>query len=276
MLRFVGHGPADQLGPVCAPEDRQAAADALRHLLTREFRGWDLLLAERLAPAEGWAGRVGGRIVHREDSPTLVTGGRSFDEFLASRSRNFREQVKRRDRKLRREHEVEIRLSSPDRLDDDLDTLFRLHEARWSDDGSGALAGARERFHRDFARRALERDWLRLWVLEADGVPVAAWYGFRFAEVDWYYQSGRDPEWERQSVGFVLMAHTIQAAFDDGMLEYRLLRGGEGYKERFASDDPGIETVALTRGVLGGAALLGARSARSKVTRRLARRSVGQ
>src|SRR3954452_605262 len=92
-LRFIGHGPADQLGPVCAPEDRQAAADALRRFLTREFRGWGLLLAERLAPAEGWPGLLGGRVVHREDSPTLVVGGMSFDEFLATRSRNFREQV---------------------------------------------------------------------------------------------------------------------------------------------------------------------------------------
>src|SRR4051812_7306874 len=156
-LRFLGHRPADQLGPVCAPEDRQAAAGALRDFLRREFRGWDLLLAERLAPAEGWAGLLGGRVVHREESPTLVIGGRSFDEFLAGRSRNFREQVRRRDRKLRREHEVEIRLSTAERLDEDLDTLFRLHDARWSDDGSGALAGGRQRFHREFARRALER-----------------------------------------------------------------------------------------------------------------------
>jgi hypothetical protein len=47
------------------------------------------------------------------------------------------------------------------------------------------------------------------------------------------------------------------------MLEYRLLRGGEGYKDRFASADPGIETVALTRGVVGRAALLAAKGARS-------------
>jgi CelD/BcsL family acetyltransferase involved in cellulose biosynthesis len=64
-------------------------------------------------------------------------------------------------------------------------------------------------------------------------------------------------------VGFVLMAHTIQGAFDDSMLEYRLLRGGEGYKDRFASDDPGIETVALTRGVVGRAALTAVKSAGS-------------
>ena len=277
MLRFVGHGPADQLGPVCAPEDRREVASAWSRLL-RERGGWHVMLAERLAPGEGWTGTLGAAVVHREDSPTLQIGGRSFDEYLASRSKNFREQVRRRARKLAREHSVEFRLADASTLDADLEALVRLHDARWSESSeeTSAFDADRRRFHALFARAALERGWLRLWVLEADGAPVAAWYGFRFAQVEWYYQSGRDPQWERQSVGFVLMAHTIQAAFDDGMLEYRLLRGGEGYKERFASDDPGIETVALTRGALGRAALLAARSARSTPVRRLARRSVGQ
>jgi CelD/BcsL family acetyltransferase involved in cellulose biosynthesis len=100
-------------------------------------------------------------------------------------------------------------------------------------------------------------------VLEADGAPRAVWYGFRFGQMDWYYQSGRDPEWERQSVGFVLLTHTIRQAFDDGMLEYRLLRGGEEYKSRFASADPGLETLALPRGLIGRGALLAARAAAS-------------
>jgi CelD/BcsL family acetyltransferase involved in cellulose biosynthesis len=264
MLRFLGHGPADQLGPVCAPEDRRAVAEALERLLA-ERRDWNVMLAERLAPVEGWVGMLGGTVVHREESPTLQIGGRSFDEFLASRSKNFREQVRRRARKLAREHEVVIRLADAATLEPDLDTLFRLHDARWSEaeEDTSAFDDARRAFHSAFARHALERGWLRLWVLEADGQAVAAWYGFRFAQIDWYYQSGRDPLWERQSVGFVLMAHTIQGAFDDGMLEYRLLRGGEGYKDRFASDDPGIETMALSRGVVGRAALAAAKSARS-------------
>lgn len=263
-LRFLGHGPADQLGPICAPEDRDDVGRALTRLLRERRREWDLLLAERLPPPEGWLGRLaGGRVVHTEESPTLATEGLSFDEFLASRSRNFREQVRRRDRKLRREHEVEVRLSDAERLDGDLDTLFRLHDERWSEGESEALSGVREGFHRDYARRALERGWLRLWVLEADGAPRAAWYGFRFAQMDWYYQSGRDPAWERQSVGFVLLAHTVRQAFDDGMLEYRLLRGGEEYKGRFASGDPGLETIALPRGLAGRGALLAARTARS-------------
>jgi hypothetical protein len=37
--------------------------------------------------------------------------------------------------------------------------------------------------------------------------------------------------------------------------EYRLLRGGEDYKLRFATGDPGLETVAVSRGSLASAAL---------------------
>jgi CelD/BcsL family acetyltransferase involved in cellulose biosynthesis len=273
MLRFIGHGPADQLGPVCAPEDRQATSAALLRLLRERRRDWNVMLAERLPPAEGWAGMLGATPVDHESSPTLQVGGRSFDEYLASRSKNFREQVRRRARKLAREHEIEFRLSDGERLDADLDTLFRLHDARWAGEQSGNFEAAR-RFHGDFARRALERGWLRLWVLSAGGEPVAAWYGFRFAQIDWYYQSGRDPDWERQSVGFVLLAHTLEQAFDGGMLEYRFLRGGEAYKDRFASDDPGLETVALARGAIGRSALLAARGARSGPGRRVAARLV--
>ena len=273
-LRFIGHGPSDQLGPLCAPEDRDAVGAALLRLLRERRREWGLLLADRLAPQEGWHARIGGHVVLREESPTLAVEGRSFDEFLASRSSNFRQQVGRRDRKLRREHEVEIRLSDAEHLDADLDSLFRLHDERWSEGESSAFSDDRERLHREFARQALERGWLRLWVLEADGEPRAVWYGFRFAQMEWYYQSGRDPEWERQSVGFVLLTHTIRQAFDDGMLEYRLLRGGEEYKGRFATGDPGLETIALPRGVLGRGALLAARAARSMpagMRRRLAK-----
>jgi CelD/BcsL family acetyltransferase involved in cellulose biosynthesis len=277
MLRFIGHGPADQLGPVCAPENRDRTAQALLRLLAERRGRWDVMLAERLAPPEGWTRMLGGTVVHREDSPTLQIGARTFQEYLASRSKNFRDQVRGRTRRLAREHEVAYRLSDADRLDADLKTLFRLHDARWSEaeDDTSAFDERRRRFHSAFARHALERGWLRLWVLEADGEPVACWYGFRFAMIDWYYQSGRHPEWERESVGFVLLTHTIALAFEDGMREYRLLRGGERYKDRFSSDDPGIETMVLARGVVGQAALLAARGARSGPGRRIVARLAG-
>jgi CelD/BcsL family acetyltransferase involved in cellulose biosynthesis len=259
VLRFLGHGPGDELRPICAPDDRELAATALRDGIPQS--GWDLLLAERMPTAEGWAERLPGSPVRRESSPLLRTEGRTWDEYLAGRSRNFREQVCRRERKLAREHELAYRMTDdPARLDDDLTTLFRLHESRWGEQGSGALAGQRERFHRDFAARALERGWLRLVFLEVDGQPVAAWYGLRYGGADWFYQAGRDPAWDHYSAGFVLMVHTVRSAFEDGMREYRLLRGDEEYKGRFADEDPGLDTVAIPRTAAGRAAVGAARA----------------
>ena len=110
--------------------------------------------------------------------------------------------------------------------------------------------------------RAFERGWLRLWFLEVEGRAVAAWYGFRFGDVEWYYQSGRDPDWDRSSVGLTLLARTLQGAFDDGMSAYAFLRGDEAYKQRFATRDEGLETVALARGPRGQAAISAARAAK--------------
>jgi CelD/BcsL family acetyltransferase involved in cellulose biosynthesis len=250
VLRFVGHGVADQLGPVCAPADRGRVADALRPLLAdRRWRA-DLLVGDRVSGAEGWSDQTGATVLLAEPSPTLAIAGQSWDEFLASKSKNFRDQVRRRERKLAKSHELSFRLSDGERLAGDMGTLLRLHAARW-EDASAAFKPELEAFHREFAAIALERGWLRLWICEVDGNPVAAWYGLRYAGCECFYQSGRDPAWDEHSVGFVLLAHSIRSAFEDGMFEYRFLRGGDAYKGRFADGDPGVETMVVGRGSLG-------------------------
>ena len=260
VLRFLGHGASDELGPLCAPADRALAAAALLRAAEEE-QGIAVVLAERLPGDAGYGAALGGRVVRRDASPLVDTEGRSWDEWLESRSANFRQQARRLERRLARDHALAFRLADdPARLDADLDTLFALHDARWSG-GSDAFTEERRALHRDFAARALDRGWLRLWFAEVDGAAAAGWYGLRYAGSDWYYQLGRDPRWDRYRVGFVLLVHTVRAAFEDGMRSYRFGLGPEDYKDRFASRDPGTETV-----VAGGpaAALVagGARLAR--------------
>jgi len=260
VVRLVGHGPADQLGPICALAERERVADALRRTLSGHLPRWDIFLGERLPCPERWDDLLAAGPVRRESSPTLSTADMSWEDFLASRSANFRQQVRRRERRLIRDHSIRFRLSDdPSCLDRDLDSLFRLHTARWSAQDSGSFAEDHSAFHRSFAKLALERGWLRLWLAEADGRAVAAWYGFRFANADWYYQAGRDPAWDQTSVGAVLFALTVREAMRDGMQEYKLLLGDEPYKARFTQEDPGVETVALAGGAVGRWALTGAR-----------------
>jgi perosamine synthetase len=272
IARFLGHRESDHLGPICRESDRAEAGRALLETLRRQRL--DLFVGENMPANQGWSAFLGAKVLRRTGSPVLRFRGASWGELLAARSANFREQVGRRERKLRREHEVCFRLSDdPERLHDDLDILFSLHSARWK--GGGLFTSTSEGFHREFAVDAMERGWLRLWVLELDGEPAAAWYGFRFGDAESYYQAGWNPAWSGSSVGFVLLVHTIREALEDGVGEYRFLEGSEGYKYRFTREDPGLETIGLARSPAGAAALgavrtLGKHPSMTALARRLA------
>src|SRR5215217_731403 len=137
VLRFAGHGPSDQMGPVCAPADTPVAAAALEQALCGGE--WDVLLAERLASGELLPASMRPRELQREGSPLLGIEGRSWEDYLATKSSNFRQQARRRERKLAKERELSFRLAdAPGRLDADLDALFELHDERWNGE-SGAL-----------------------------------------------------------------------------------------------------------------------------------------
>ncbi len=251
IVRALGHGAGDELGPI---GERTVAGPALARWAENER--FDLLLAEQL-PGEGWQAFLpGARLLSRGGSPVLTFDGLTWKELLASKSRNFREQVGRRTRALERDHDVHYRLvTGPDGLDESLDTFFRLHGLRW---GPRSIIARTAQFQRDFAAVAAERGWLRLWLLSLDGRPAAAWLGFRFEGQECYYQAGRDPAFDSRSVAFVLLAHTVREALEDGAREYRFLRGDEAYKHRFANADPGLETIALPGGPAGRAALAAA------------------
>jgi CelD/BcsL family acetyltransferase involved in cellulose biosynthesis len=260
VLRFVGHGPSDQLGPVCAPLSEPGTAACVgRALGTVPLRRF-VLLAEHVAGDQRFGELIGARSLYREASPVLRFEHDSWDEFLQARGRNFRQQARRFPRKLSELGSVSYRLATdPERLPQDLDTLFRLHRQRWGTPATAFLLA--EPFQREFATQAFHRGWLRLWFLEIDGKPVAALHGFRFGGAESAYQAGRDPALAQQPVGFVLLAHAVREALTDGMGEYRLLRGGAAYKERFATSDPGLETFGLPRGAPAQLMLAAARAA---------------
>jgi CelD/BcsL family acetyltransferase involved in cellulose biosynthesis len=241
-LRLAGHGESDELGPVCAPEDRPAAWAALRGWLAEA--DWRTLVLDDIPAAELDVLGPGARLVRRIASPSVDLAG-GFDAWLAGRSRGFRDQLRRRERRLERDHSVVHRIcDDPERLGRDLDTLFALHQARW-----GAVSGPfdepRRRLHREFAAFALRRGLLRLRLLELDGRPAAALYNFSAGGCEWYYQAGRDPAFDRYAVGFLLQAHAIRAAAEEGASEYRLLRGAEPYKDRFATHSRDVVTLCL-------------------------------
>jgi CelD/BcsL family acetyltransferase involved in cellulose biosynthesis len=246
-LLLLGSGASDELGPISAPKDREAAAEALGRFLGAAPFPWNAFVGDDMPGDLAWDEVLGGRITRKQASPTLRADGMSWQDFLSTRSANFRGQVRGRERRLWQGHRVVLyETEDPARLERDLETLFGLHVARWGWVHAQKFAGREQRaFLHEFAATALRRGWLRLRMLELDGRPAAAMLNFRFGGSEWYYQGGRDPGFERYSVGFVLQVHAVREALNDGMQSYRFLRGGEAYKQRFANDDAGVVTIRV-------------------------------
>jgi CelD/BcsL family acetyltransferase involved in cellulose biosynthesis len=259
LLRFAGARRGDWFTPACGIEDEPAMAVACGRLLRRERRAWQLLRLDRVDhdstwPQALWAAGAKGSIAparpRRTDSlPYIAFDGSGYDGYLAGRSRNFRSQLGRRRRKLEGEHGLCFRMTTDaEQLDADLETFFRLHEERWRDRG-GSTSGSEGvmSFHREFAAGALAQGWLRLWIAEADGVPAAAWYGWRIGRRYCYSLSGLGKDYEDFALGTVLLAHTIEEAAAEGAEIYDMMWGDEAYKQRFETGRRDAATWVLGR-----------------------------
>jgi CelD/BcsL family acetyltransferase involved in cellulose biosynthesis len=258
VCRIAGANLGDRFHPVCEPGAEDAVAAAAGEALADVPQQWSVISLDHVQVDEPWVEALGGATGRRLSTrsriaaplPLIdVASHESWDAYLGTRSSNFRQQVRRFARRAAREADLRLRRTeSADELETDMRTFFALHDQRFTERGGSSLSAERARsFHLDFAAAALEQGWLRLWFLELDGSPAAAWYGWRLGDRYSYYNSGFDPSFSALSPGLVLISAVIESAFEEGASEFDFLLGEESYKYRFAERERTVSDVTLAR-----------------------------
>ena len=238
--QFLGCGSvgSDYLDVIVRAGLEPEALGALAARLARDGVMVDLAqLNRRSAAASSLAERLERQGWHVSDQPGDVCpfielAGHTWPSFLQSLGGRHRYNVKHRlDRLVKRAMRFQL-VESEDRRREALATLVRLHRKRWSERGGSTALDAANlvAFHEEFSRLALERGWLRLFVMYLEGDPVAALYGFRYRGTFYFYQTGFDPAHAREGVGQATVGLTIQHAIEEGCAEYDMLHGDEPYK----------------------------------------------
>jgi CelD/BcsL family acetyltransferase involved in cellulose biosynthesis len=255
-IRFAGANFGDRFVPAARESDEAEVAAAVMGALQEEGLDRYMLLLDHVDQDRPWwremqqASSVRRAAIEQQqyDVAYIQLEGLDWEGYLASRSRNFRSQVRRRERALERDHEVKVQSATEATLQGDLLRLFDLHARRWQARGRSSLeaSGAKESLS-SFAELAQQRGWLRLRLLEVDGVAVAGFLGWRLGDSYAFYQSGFDPSWSDKSVGVVMMATTVRSAIEEGAIEFDMLLGDEPYKQRFTNASRPVQTVILTR-----------------------------
>ncbi len=171
--------------------------------------------------------------------PHIPLAGQSWDGYLATLGAESRYNFRRKLRRLQSDFRVTFDPASTEQeWRESMDVVFALHNMRWQERGGSDAFGAPAlvAFHREVSQLALNRGWLRLYVLRLDEKPVACLYGFLYRRVFYFYQSGFDPSYAKYSVGLVAMGLAIKSAIEEGAHEYDLLHGDEDYKSHWSRE----------------------------------------
>jgi len=201
--------------------------------------------------------------------PYISFGGLTWASYLAALGSSHRANFQRRLKQLRRDFAFRFdRAENEQQRAAFLDALIDLHRRRWHDKGASEAFSTPDivSFHQDVSRLALERGWLRLFVMWLNDRPAAALYGFQRNQRFYFFQSGLDPEYSRYSVGLVTMGLAIQSALEEGSQEYDLLHGNESYKSLWTQETREIRKLEMyppsATGILYGGIAQATRAAR--------------
>jgi len=171
--------------------------------------------------------------------PFINLSWHSWESYLRSLNSRHRSDFGRMLRNLTKQFAVGFeQVRSEEQRREALRLLVTLHNMRWRDRGGSDAFDRLDliAFHEEVSQRALERGWLRLFVLTLDGQPAASLYGFRYQRTFYFFQSGFDPRYARHGVGLITVGLTIKSAIEEQAEEYDFLRGAEPYKFRWARE----------------------------------------
>ncbi|MEK6274213.1 MAG: GNAT family N-acetyltransferase [Actinomycetota bacterium] len=178
--------------------------------------------------------------------PVLEPGGRTYEEWFASKSSSFRHQSRRLRRRLVDEGGQFRLAAGDDELAHGLQAFAALHHARWrSRGGSGVLTPGVEAMLPDAARELADKGRLRLWLTEVDGQVIGAdvWLAAGGEVSQWL--GGFDDAWAHANVSLLSMLAAIEDCFERGDRRIDLGGGRAELKSRVAESEDALEHYLL-------------------------------
>lgn len=266
-LRLVGDGSSDSdnLDVLARPGHEQSCARALLGWLEGQA-GWDFAELNTLPSDSATASWLVRGLKQRGWTHALHTRPRlvvalpeTWEAYCGQLSSKERGKLRYYTSRLERAYRLQIRkCADRGQLSQDLDFLVRLHQKRWTERGEGGTfsSPARRQFYEEVARLFLDRHWLEFWLLELDGRPAAAQFAFRYRDTAYVLQEGFDPEYSKDSVGFVLRGHVLRQLIADGVRRYDFLEGSDPSKQRWNSDTWSYLDIHLARPLSRGSLYL--------------------
>lgn len=246
VLAYLGSGEicSDFVQPLVEPGRENEIVDAmLEHLaVQKDFDLLDLCDLDADAPTteairQGLQKHFGPmRERFRYKAPYAELPG-SYDDYLATLSKKGRYNARKKLRQLQTNQKVEhAHHDDPATLDDAMTQFMDMHRQRWEAEGlPGVFVNEHfVGFHRELAREALARNWLRLGFLRVNDETLFCTYAFDVNGRVYLYQQGGMTDWHHYNLGYVALGFSVADACEREAKVYDFLRGDAEYKLHWA------------------------------------------
>lgn len=258
VLRFNGGiDLTDYQGPICSLDDRDEVAETLVGWLEETEVEWDEFDAHNMPVPLGFAEFLVDHAdshgfdfrLDQEETTAVLPLPSDWDEYIAQLDGKERHELRRKRRRLGRDHpDAAFRTATTETLDADLASFIQMHKQAEGHKGR-FMAPTIETFFKRIADSFMPNGWLRLDMLEIGDRPVASTLSFTFDRTFYLYNSAYEPELGRLSPGYILVSRLIEEAIEEGVRQFDFLRGPERYKYQFGAKPLPLNNVRVMRKV---------------------------
>jgi CelD/BcsL family acetyltransferase involved in cellulose biosynthesis len=212
-------------------------------LLRKHARGAPLYLTNVRDDAQAIGPLLGGlRVLRYSAAPYLEVQG-TYEQLLASLTRNMRGSLKRCDRRLAEAGQVECHVFAPGDpgIQAAMEFMVAEQRARFAD-GLGRTDLFDENHVRYRMEQATNDPHSRVTVLSLDGTTIAASMTVIYRHRMYALMNCFDPDYSQYSPGRALHAADIRSCFEHGWSPYDFCWGDEAHKYTWTSLDTRLTT----------------------------------
>jgi CelD/BcsL family acetyltransferase involved in cellulose biosynthesis len=254
--RVLGAGASMRGEPLANPGEEARAGTAFARALGAALPQPDQILFEGIPSSSPWPRLLAAALpadrgpwVHVDvarPAPTLRLSGRTYETWMAGRSRNFRGQMRRARRQLEAGGAVlRVMDAEGEHRRRDIRAFAELHHARWDWRGGSAVVDARVERMLDEVASNLGPLRFRLWMIEVEGQAISAHVFVCAGGEVAYWLGGFDQGWARQHPAMGALLRSVEHAFACGDTRVDFGGGDQPYKYRFADGEDLLQWVTL-------------------------------
>ena len=156
----------------------------------------------------------------------------TWEAYLGLLTGTERHEIRRKIRRLEGAGNVGLRvIENLKDVSHEMDTFIKLFRSNRPEKAE-FMSSAVESFFRTLAREMAEAGLLKLFLLDLNGMPVAAVMCFDYDSTFYLYNNGYDRQFTHLSVGLLSKVFSVQEGIKRGRKKYNFLRGSEEYKGR--------------------------------------------